>query len=171
MFDSNIFVALQILGLVAAVIFGWYIKGHMAKHFKARKEPDWPAIRALYPDIESMLKGKPEFNAIVRHCLSGIQDGKSLKREGQHFLISFERDYPGMEIPENVRHRSFPDKDGTVVLGKGGFKIESLENDRFTVELYFNDKPEILSIPYDAIRIFADPSVGLAYARKSAREW
>lgn len=94
---------------------------------------------------------------LIRNVLSQVEkDG--LPGE-HHFFISFETSYPGVEMAEWLRDR-FPDA-MTIVMQHWFADFEVGERG-FGITLSFNDQPEHLFIPYDAIRNFIDPSVEFA---------
>ncbi len=73
-----------------------------------------------------------------------------------HFYITFRTTAPGMNIPDYLVER-YPDE-MTIVLQFQFWDLE-IEEDRFSVTLSFNDVREPLTIPFDALTGFADPSV------------
>lgn len=76
-----------------------------------------------------------------------------------HFYVTFMTDFPGVEIPPYLREQ-YPEE-MTIVLQYQFYGLETFE-DYFTVTLSFNNQPEKLVIPVDAVTIFADPSVNFA---------
>jgi hypothetical protein len=76
-----------------------------------------------------------------------------------HFYITFMTDFPGVEIPPYLREQ-YPEE-MTIVLQYQFYGLEALE-DKFQVTLSFNNTPERLIIPVEAVTIFADPSVNFA---------
>jgi len=85
---------------------------------------------------------------------------KDVARNGlsgdHHFYISFKTFFPGVEIPEYLRERH-PDE-MMVVIQYQFEKLEVREHD-FSVMLSFSGKYEHLTIPYNALVAFVDPSV------------
>src|SRR5688572_33303862 len=73
-----------------------------------------------------------------------------------HFYITFRTDHPGVVIDDSLRAR-YP-SEMTVVLQHEYWGLE-VGPERFAVTLSFGSQPQRLDIPYDAIRVFADPSV------------
>lgn len=73
-----------------------------------------------------------------------------------HFFITFDTTHPGVDIPDHLRARH--PEEMTIVL-QDWFDDLSVTGDRFAVTLNFNNSPEPLVIPFDAIRTFVDPSV------------
>lgn len=94
-----------------------------------------------------------------------------VKAEGlpgeHHFYISFMTDYPGVKISDQLKAR-YP-KEITIVLQHQYWDFK-IEQDKFSVTLSFGGMPEKLTIPYDALTAFADPSVkfGLQFQQSDA---
>ncbi len=85
----------------------------------------------------------------------------------QHFYISFRTDHPDVMIADVLRAQ-YQDQ-MTVVLQHQFYNLDVTE-DHFEVTLSFNKKLERLSIPFDAVASFADPSVGFGLQFASALE-
>ena len=95
--------------------------------------------------------------SVVRRALETVaEDGLP---GNHHFYITFRTDYPGVDIPEFLKER-YPEE-MTIVLQ---FQFYGLEVDerQFGITLKFNNTPERLTIPLDAVTVFADPSVNFA---------
>ena len=73
-----------------------------------------------------------------------------------HFYVTFKTDYPGVEIPDYLRAR-YP-SEMTIVLQHQFWDLD-VGDDGFGVTLSFNDQPERLIVPFEALRVFADPGV------------
>jgi hypothetical protein len=73
-----------------------------------------------------------------------------------HFYISFKTDFSGVDLPDYLKQQ-YPEEI-TIVLQYEYWDLE-VENDRFFVTLCFNDIHERLTVPFDAIVSFVDPSV------------
>lgn len=76
-----------------------------------------------------------------------------------HFYVTFMTNFPGVEIPDYLREQ-YPEE-MTIVLQYQFYGLEVFE-EYFTVTLSFNNIPEKLIIPVEAVTIFADPSVNFA---------
>src|ERR1700731_4369134 len=74
-----------------------------------------------------------------------------------HFKITFNTTAPGVRLSERMRAR-YP-KDMTIVLQHQFWDL-SVAEQAFEVGLSFQNIPEMLLIPFDAVTRFADPSVG-----------
>ena len=84
-----------------------------------------------------------------------------------HLYITFRTDHPGVGMPDDLRAR-YP-TEMTIVLQHEFWGLE-VENDRFSVLLKFGGMPQRLEIPFEAVSVFADPSVefGLQFTAASA---
>ena len=73
----------------------------------------------------------------------------------QHFYITFKTRFPGVTIPKHLSKRYQDEM--TIVLQHQFWDIK-VETTYFSVDLSFNHKRETLTIPFDALTAFADPS-------------
>ena len=73
-----------------------------------------------------------------------------------HFYITFRTDHPGVQIPNHLRER-YPGE-MTIILQYQFWDLE-IRDETFSVTLSFSDVPEKLTIPFEAVAAFADPSV------------
>ena len=82
-----------------------------------------------------------------------------------HFYISFNTQYPGVSISPQLRER-YPEE-MTIVIQHQFWDLE-VHQAMFSIMLSFNNIPEKLVIPFDALTAFADPSVrfGLQFHAK-----
>jgi hypothetical protein len=101
--------------------------------------------------VEGALRGvvRQSVEEVIKHGLPG----------DHHFYITFLTDYPGVEIPDYLRDR-YPGE-MTIVL-QYQFSDLSVDDEKMSVTLSFNNVPERLNIPLSAVSIFADPSVNFA---------
>jgi uncharacterized protein len=101
--------------------------------------------------VERALRG------VVRDALTRVaQEGP---RGAHHFYIGFATGMPGVVIPDSLRER-FPEE-MTIVLQHQFWDLE-IGEESFSVSLSFQKQLERLTIPFAAIRNFADPSVNFA---------
>jgi len=101
--------------------------------------------------VERALRG------VVRDALTRVaQEGP---RGAHHFYIGFATGMPGVVIPDSLRER-FPEE-MTIVLQHQFWDLE-IGEESFSVSLSFQKQLERLTIPFAAIRSFADPSVNFA---------
>lgn len=77
-----------------------------------------------------------------------------------HFNISFKTHAPGVVIPAAMRQR-YPDE--MAIILQHEFWDLSVTADAFEVSLNFSRKPERLTIPFDCITGFSDPSVPFGF--------
>jgi hypothetical protein len=73
-----------------------------------------------------------------------------------HFYIAFNTRHPGVSLSEKIASR-YP-REMTIVLQHQYWNLLVLD-DRFEVELSFDNVPEKLVIPFDAVKGFLDPAV------------
>tara|TARA_B100001057_G_C22617131_1_gene858954 strand:+ start:177 stop:668 length:492 start_codon:yes stop_codon:yes gene_type:complete len=74
-----------------------------------------------------------------------------------HFFISFSTQQPGVEMEESLL-RDHPDTITIVIQHQYADLI--VEDDKFSVTLFFGGKPSPMVVPFDAVTNFNDPSVG-----------
>ena len=79
-----------------------------------------------------------------------------------HFYISFKTDYPGTVISQNLKVQ-YPET-MTIVL-QNQFSNLVVRHNSFSVDLSFGGIEQTITIPFDAITYFADPSAkfGLSF--------
>jgi uncharacterized protein len=109
-----------------------------------------------------MSKDLIRYDLLVQDALKGVVRkvvGDAAK-EGlsgdHHFYISFRTDFPGVRLSNRLREK-YP-QDMTVILQHQFWDLTVTEHG-FEVGLSFSGVPERLSIPFDAISGFFDPSV------------
>jgi uncharacterized protein len=106
-----------------------------------------------------------QYDKMVERALRGVvRDAlKRASREGlrsaHHFYIGFDTRMPGVDIPETLRAR-YPEE-MTIVLQHQFWDLE-ISEEGFSVTLSFEKQLERLTIPFAAVRGFADPSVNFA---------
>src|SRR5580658_1463552 len=77
-----------------------------------------------------------------------------------HFNIAFKTQAPGVVAPAAIRQR-FPDEMSIILQHE--FWDLVVTQDAFEVSLNFSRKPERLTVPFDSITGFTDPSVPLGF--------
>jgi hypothetical protein len=113
------------------------------------------------------------YDVLTQDALRGVVKGalrivaKSGLPGDHHFFIAFNTNAKGVRMSERLRQR-YPGE-MTVVLQHQFWNLVVRE-DEFEVELMFNEIPERLVIPYQAIKGFLDPSVqfGLQFEAMNA---
>jgi hypothetical protein len=98
--------------------------------------------------VENALRG------VLREALTVVVE-RGLPGD-HHFYITLRTDHPGVSLSKQLKER-YP-TEITIVLQHQYWGLEVRE-DGFDVTLSFSDVPEPLSVPYDAVTAFADPSV------------
>jgi len=99
--------------------------------------------------IENALRG------VVRKALTIVAE-KGLPGT-HHFHITFRTDHPGVEMPPDLKAQ-YPEE-MTIVLQHMFWDL-AVDPDRFGVTLAFNSVHRRLVVPFEAVQIFQDQSVG-----------
>ena len=84
-----------------------------------------------------------------------------------HFFITFETGHPGVDLPDWLRER-YPEE-MTIVMQEWFADLQVREQD-FSVTLNFGNDPVAMTIPFDAIRTFVDPSVEFGLRFEASEE-
>ena len=96
--------------------------------------------------------------SVVRKVLT---EASKLGLQGEHhFNISFKTQAAGVVIPAQMRQR-YPDE--MAIILQHEFWDLQVGPDAFEVSLNFSRKPERLTIPFDSITGFSDPSVPFGF--------
>lgn len=91
---------------------------------------------------------------VVRKVLAGT--AKSGLAGDHHFYISFDTEAPGVSLSRRLKEK-YP-HEMTIVLQHRFWDLAVTE-ERFEVKLTFDGIPERLVVPFEAIKVFFDPSV------------
>jgi hypothetical protein len=103
--------------------------------------------------VERALRG------VIRDALARVaQEGL---KSAHHFYIGFATQAPGVTIPQRLLDR-FP-AEMTIVLQNQFWDLD-VGDEAFSVSLSFDKQVERLTVPFAAVRSFADPSVEFALA-------
>jgi hypothetical protein len=106
-----------------------------------------------------------QYDKMVERALRGVvrdalkRAAREGLRGGHHFYLGFVTQMPGVEIPDQLRAK-YPDE-MTIVLQNQFWDLEVGE-EAVSVTLSFQQQLERLTVPFAAIRSFADPSVNFA---------
>lgn len=105
---------------------------------------------------------------IVRHVMEGVARDGRLPGE-HHFYIGFLTNYRGVRVSPLLREQ-YPEEMTVVIQHQ--FTNLLVTDTGFEVTLEFGGRPERLSVPFDAITQFFDPSVnfGLKFELAKAAE-
>ena len=102
-----------------------------------------------YPGmIDAAMRG------VVREALVRV-DKFGLPGE-HHFFISFQTNFPGVSISPQLKAR-YPEEI-TIVVQHQYWDLK-ITDTQFSIMLSFNNIPEKLVVPFDALTAFADPSI------------
>jgi hypothetical protein len=102
------------------------------------------------------------YDQLAQNALRGVvrEALRKVERAGlpgeHHFYIAFNTKHPGVSIGERLAQR-YP-REMTIVLQHQFWNL-AVSEDRFEVELSFDNIPEKLVVPFAAIKGFLDPSV------------
>jgi hypothetical protein len=102
------------------------------------------------------------YDQLAQHALRGVvrEALRRVEKSGlpgeHHFYIAFNTKYPGVDIGERMAQR-YP-REMTIVL-QHQYENLVVKDDRFEVELSFDNIPEKLVIPFNAVKGFLDPAV------------
>ena len=102
---------------------------------------------------------------VVREALRRVE--KSGLPGEHHFYIQFNTKYPGVNIGARLAER-YP-REMTVVLQHQFFNLQVTE-ERFQVELSFDNIPERLIVPFASVKGFLDPAVQFGLQFEVAQE-
>lgn len=91
---------------------------------------------------------------VVRKVLA--RTAKSGLVGDHHFYISFDTEAPGVSLSRRLKEK-YP-HEMTIVLQHRFWDL-AVSEDRFEVKLTFDGIPERLVVPFEAIKVFFDPSV------------
>jgi len=98
--------------------------------------------------VETALRGVVR-EALARTAASGLPGT-------HHFYITFKSRFPGVSMPDSLL-ADYPEE-MTIVLEHQFWDLQ-VEEQRFGVTLSFKNKPERITVPFDAVTAFTDPSV------------
>jgi uncharacterized protein len=122
-----------------------------------------PRVGIPHPQQEkNMAEDLIRYDILAQEALRGVVRKvlAEVARTGlpgeHHFFISFVTRAPGVRISQRLLEQY--DKEMTIVL-QNQFHGLKVSETGFEVELSFDGRPEVLSIPFAALKGFFDPSV------------
>ena len=95
--------------------------------------------------------------SMVRDILKKISQSGLPKNH--HFLITFFSNSKGVIIPDWMKEK-YPDK--MTIIIRNWFENLNVTEKKFEISLNFNNTVEHLTIPFNSLELFADPSVDFA---------
>lgn len=118
---------------------------------------------------ESMI----DYEALAQKAMRGVVRSvlKTTAKNGlpgdHHFYVSFDTQLPGVTLSKRLRER-YP-QEMTIVLQHRFWDL-IVTDDQFEIKLTFDSIPERLVVPFEAIKVFFDPSVryGLQFEEPDA---
>jgi hypothetical protein len=118
----------------------------------------------LYPrHTGQIMTDTIDYSQLMHDAMRGLMANllRKIGAEGKtpgdhHFFICFDTKHPGVDIAPWLRER-YPDE-MTIVIQHWFDNLVVLD-DRFSITLNFNDNPEPMVIPFNAIKTFVDPTV------------
>lgn len=106
------------------------------------------------PTIDYEALTQDAMRGVVRSVLTRV--AKNGLPGDHHFYISFETEHPGASLSKRLREK-YP-REMTIVLQHRFWDLV-IHDERFEVKLTFDGIPERLVVPFEAIKVFFDPSV------------
>ena len=106
------------------------------------------------PTIDYEALTQDAMRGVVRTVLTRI--AKTGLPGDHHFYISFDTEHPGASLSKRLREK-YP-REMTIVLQHRFWDLV-IHDERFEVKLTFDGIPERLVVPFEAIKVFFDPSV------------
>jgi hypothetical protein len=106
------------------------------------------------PTIDYEALTQDAMRGVVRSVLTRI--AKTGLPGDHHFYISFDTEHPGSSLSKRLREK-YP-REMTIVLQHRFWDLV-IHDERFEVKLTFDGIPERLVVPFEAIKVFFDPSV------------
>ena len=93
--------------------------------------------------------------SVVRQALRQVEREGELPGE-HHFFITFDTNFEGASISPTLK-KKYPNE-MTIVIQHQFWDL-IVEEEKFSVTLSFNKRPEQLVVPFSAMTAFADPSI------------
>ena len=106
-----------------------------------------------------------DYKALIENAMLGMVRDilKKISRSGlpenHHFLITFFSNSKGVIIPDWMKEK-YPDK--MTIIIRNWFENLNVTEKKFDISLNFNNTVEHLTIPFNSLELFADPSVDFA---------
>ncbi len=94
---------------------------------------------------------------MIKGILKGI--AKNGLPGNHHFYITFNTNNSNVKIPQWM-HEKYPEK--MTIIIRNWFENLKVSSNDFEITLNFNNQPERLTVPFDSMELFADPSVDFA---------
>jgi hypothetical protein len=98
-------------------------------------------------------------HSVLRRALEQISKCQNSLDDDSSFFVSFLTNYPGVVLSQKLRDQ-YPEE--MMVIMQYQFDDLKVEENKFSVVLYFNDIPEFISIPYDSVTSYIDKEANFA---------
>lgn len=132
--------------------------------------PDDPLRRIQETYLATIARLQPQISAIqqrvvaiqheaIRKSLESVRDEGLYG--GHHFYMAFHTRAPGVDIPDALRARY---SDTMTIVLQNQFADLTVEEDTFSVVLWFGGVPHFIQVPYSALLLFTDPSMNFQMA-------
>ena len=92
---------------------------------------------------------------VVGRALKVVEQNDSILPGNHHFYISFKTGAEGVEVPQKLRAKY---KDEMTIVLQNRFSNLQVGEKSFSVTLFFGGMPSPITVPYQAITAFIDPS-------------
>ena len=103
-----------------------------------------------------------DYNHLMHTAMRGLMSellgnvGKTGLPGDHHFFITFETQAEGVELSDWLREKY---ADEMTIVIQNWFEDLTVSDTGFSITLNFGDAPERMTIPFDAVQTFVDPSV------------
>jgi hypothetical protein len=114
-----------------------------------------------------------DYDQMIQEALKGVvvKILKDVSQNGlkgdHHYYVAFRTQDEGVKIPPQLKQRYSDEM--TIVIQHRYWGL-NIQDDYFEIGLSFDNKPELLVIPYDAIIGFVDPTAQFALQFDDANE-
>jgi hypothetical protein len=138
----------------------WLLVCRLTDDLAGGRDEAYPAILIL--SEEAMAEDLMRYDQLAQNALRGVvRDAlRKVQKTGlpgeHHFYIAFNTRFPGVILSERIAAR-YP-REMTVVLQHQFWNLV-VTDELFEVELSFDNIPEKLVVPFNAVKGFLDPSV------------
>ena len=107
----------------------------------------------MEPEIHYGTLMQQALRGLVREVLLGVAE--TGLPGAHHFIITFDPRHPGVDVPEWLAE-AYPEE--LRIVMQNWFDDLVVTDDGFAVTLNFKNTPERLTIPFDSLLSFVDPS-------------
>jgi hypothetical protein len=98
-------------------------------------------------------------HSVIKGSLEHIAKYHDQSLGEDSFLISFVTNYPGVVLSEKLRSR-YPEE--MIIVLQYQFDNLTPLDDRFSITLYFDGVPEVITVPYSSVSSYIDKAANFA---------